>query len=463
VKKNILFYIPPWIEQDRPDLNNCWVPFILNLCNRLKTHHISILLGEYQLSYLKDKNKNQIDATYLVITNNDIASRIDDYKIVHRFYQNKVCKKDYNKLLGLYKSKLSDSPTPDFVISPTTPLNLLKDLLAGSRFITFESACPTHPFPKFWYLDPFGDKPCSYLLAHEQEIKEKNITNEEIEFCKRLRLEYHKSIPEVTGLEETIQRTKQFKFNVLLPLQVSNIYSFDLSSKFESQFHYLKYVLDNTDERIGIIVTEHPFFPQITRSWVNFLSKTYPNFIFSKNTQTIVGSTQALIKHADAVINVSSTVAFLALIWNKPLISLGDNYFRVFSDTTSISTLYKYLEKPKTLDTNKLLYKLIYRYWVSEKTLFESDYLLNLTNKIGDKKTLKYDFYDDLTDPVETESTIIQELRANQHTPAIKLNLRKLKGLPHLPLIVKTLIDKPKSSFPSLKYFRNICRRRTKL
>ncbi len=73
---------------------------------------------------------------------------------------------------------------------------------------------------------------------------------------------------------------KKYRKLVLLSLQVSGHTSFDALCVYESQNHYLTDVLEKMSEDVGVVVTEHPKFPVITKSIYSDYICRYPNFIY---------------------------------------------------------------------------------------------------------------------------------------------------------------------------------------
>ena len=102
-------------------------------------------------------------------------------------------------------------------------------------------------------------------------------------------------------------------------------YPIDCFCSFESQFEFLQYVLSKVPEDIGVIVTSHPFYPQLTEGWVKYFSNKYPNFIFDIIFQKYWSASQFLLNDVDAVITVSSSVGLQALLWEKPLVVIGSS------------------------------------------------------------------------------------------------------------------------------------------
>lgn len=462
MKQTILFYIPPWIEQDRPELNRHWVAFTLRMSNILKDYHVEVLLGEYQYREITKKKLENTHARFHSIDNKEISNITDDYKMVHRLYEDAVDPTVQAKLIGLIRSKLRSIHKPDYVFFYMNPVGLLKNLYSDATFIACESGGLSSPFPKFWYLDLSGDLPCSYLLENANHIRTGRATSDQRAFCQSVRKTYHKVLPKGRDIMNIKRKARAFEFNVLLPLQVSNIYSLDLTCRFKSQFHYLKFVLDNIDERIGVVVSEHPYFPQFSKSWVKYFETLYPNFIYSNNTQLFHSSSQILIEHVDAVLNVSSTVAFLSFLWEKPLISLGENYFTTLSDKQGLEGLFEYLQSPDTIDKDFVLYSLLNRYWVSDTALFESDYLARLLEKSTDRTSCQFGFYDELCDPDTNLELILKTLHENAEARPKTFDSEKLKRFPRIPIIVGHFTDNRTSIRTVAQKIKQICTKATK-
>ena len=444
--KKLLIYIPPFIEQDRPNLNNHWVILTSQLLSELlKVYEITVVMGEGQKYFLADKYPDFSKIRLCVIKDRDLGTDVNAYNQIYALYQNSLSDNETIILQTAMQNAVGMDYCPDFVLFYMNPISFLKELYPSAKYVGCEAGgLFQSPFPRSWYFDVLGDKSCSYLLNYADNIRSLTASKEQNDFVEEIRKEYFSKIN--LQIDNAFDLYKdvltQFKHNVLLPLQVSNIYSFDLTCQFKSQFHYLKYVLDNISPGIGVVVTEHPYFPQMNKQWIEYFTCRYKNFIYIPITQEYFKCSEALLRYCDAVINVSSTVGFLALWWKKALVSLGNNYFSVFSDYSGLSGLPEFLAHPCLLDKNAILYHLINHYWVLDDVLNRNAYLPKLLARL-ENGTVDFEFYSGLTNAEENKKYILEAIRKTV-VQSTKIPEECFGNWPLMPLIVNTLYNHAK-------------------
>lgn len=446
--KKILIYIPPFIEQDRPNLNNHWVELTSKLLPQLKEkYNITVLMGETQYKFLEKKYFQAYeDVRTVFIKDEDLGVETRAYNRIYSLYSKTALKQETEFLKNIITRKLGNSYIPNFVLFYMSPISYIKELYPTAKFIGCEAGgLFQSPFPRSWYFDIFGDIPCSYLLDYHSEIRSLQANEKQHIFINDIRQMYFSKLHQEKVFNDNEELFRKFKYNVLLPLQVSNIYSFDLTCDFKSQFHYLKYVLDNISPDIGVLVTEHPYFPQINKQWLEYFTEKYKNFLYIPAEQEYFRCSESLIKYCDAVLNVSSTVAFLSLWWQKPLISLGHNYFSVFSDYNKLEGLYEFLDKPNLLDKDAILYHFINEYWVLDTVLENDTYLARLIEKMEVVKP-DFNFYKGLSDSRKNKQEIMDFIKNVPEKATCKIPHEYFGNFPFMPLVVDNLYLKNRSA-----------------
>jgi len=192
---------------------------------------------------------------------------------------------------------------------------------------------------------------------------------------------------------------KKYKKLVLLPLQLSGRPAFDCVCDFESQIHYLSSVMEKVPPSIGVVVTEHPNYPQITTELYQDMTKRYPNFIYKSSFLKVENSSFFLTPLVDAVITVSSSVIWHAMLEGKLACVLGDSDSAPMADCHSMEELIPLLEskKPNATRFYAILYNLLTRYWIPEtqmkdptfvKPYIESIYSNGKTTILSDEELL---------------------------------------------------------------------------
>ena len=95
----------------------------------------------------------------------------------------------------------------------------------------------------------------------------------------------------------------QYRGLVLLPLQLSNHYSFDEHAKYRTQFEFLLDVLSQTPRDVGVIVTETLEWGEVLKTTgsdenLDYLRKDFPNLIFHDDFRSYCAPSQFFVFHA---------------------------------------------------------------------------------------------------------------------------------------------------------------------
>jgi hypothetical protein len=170
----------------------------------------------------------------------------------------------------------------------------------------------------------------------------------------------------------------------LLPLQVSNEFSFDGLVNYRTQFEYLYDVLAAAPKDIAVIVTEHPSGEPILRrsgpsSNIDLLRRTFPNMIFLDEFRRYQSSSQFLVPRVDGVWSVSSSVGYQALLFDRLLGSPPSTELSNVADATTFADFFGRLGRRKSTNVDPFLAWLLERYLVPETLLTDGrwfhDYL----------------------------------------------------------------------------------------
>lgn len=120
------------------------------------------------------------------------------------------------------------------------------------------------------------------------------------------------------------------------------------------QHKVVKDIANKLPENLTLIVKEHPVMVGSTPlTWLRTINKTEKVKLVPPSTNS-----HDIIKNAKAVIIISSSVGWETLIWNKPLIILGNTFYSGLNTITkaNISNLYKKIKESqnKTIDFNEV-------------------------------------------------------------------------------------------------------------
>jgi hypothetical protein len=135
----------------------------------------------------------------------------------------------------------------------------------------------------------------------------------------------------------------QFTRLCLLPLQVSNYYSFDQQAGYRTQFEFLIDVLSMAPEHVGIVATEYNEWGSVLKTDgpgenVNYLRQTFPNLIFHSNFRRWCSPSQFFVPCVDGVWSVSSNVGLQASLFDRLLGSPPTSHLAAIADATSLTT-----------------------------------------------------------------------------------------------------------------------------
>ena len=139
---------------------------------------------------------------------------------------------------------------------------------------------------------------------------------------------------------------KRFDRLCLLPLQVSNEFSFDGLVNYRTQFEYLYDVLAAAPKDVAVIVTEHPNGdPVLRRSGscanIDMLRRTFPNIVFLDEFRQCQSPSQLLVPRVDGVWTVSSSVGYQALLFSRLLGSPSSTELSHVADATTLEDFFR--------------------------------------------------------------------------------------------------------------------------
>jgi len=134
---------------------------------------------------------------------------------------------------------------------------------------------------------------------------------------------------------ETLNPNCKFSKLALLPLQVSNHYSFRTDAGFQSQSGLLSTVMEMTPKTTGVVVTQYSSRlvadTILDEDKASALKEQWPNLVFHSSFDKIPSSSQHLLPFMDEVFSCSSSLAMQAQIWCRPVTILGETHYQPFS------------------------------------------------------------------------------------------------------------------------------------
>ncbi|ALV91150.1 MULTISPECIES: HAD-IA family hydrolase [Pantoea] len=390
----ILFYINPFFVRGNPAFYDGAIKKkIAKQAAKLYANNcdIYILTNEYSQKLAEEQVPF---ATIIPIKQCDISnSNLKNVNVEKNLYEN--CFETELELKKLLRDKIPLDL--DCIISWETPIDFLKHDYPNTLLV--------HQMPGFLSRVPFPE-----LLTFDSEgLFNKGKINSDIsnykanpksaELLGYIRNDLLSFIEEHNPFERCeLDPESEFEKLILLPLQITDQYSFLSETNYKNQLDLMIDVLSNTPTNIGVIVTQYKTGSTaeevINEENYQDYKNIYPNLIWSESFSLIDNSSQYLISSVDAVVTVSSSIGIQALLWNKPLISICNNYLNSHSDYKSLTNYAKGIENKKEVETDLFLKWLLSSHQPLVSLLFESsDFLIKLLEKIKTKNN-NYSFYD---------------------------------------------------------------------
>ncbi|MDR3517875.1 MAG: hypothetical protein P4M00_18900 [Azospirillaceae bacterium] len=381
---NILFYIEPWIEKNKPEWKNIWIDNVIfplyQTIRGFSKNRCFFLIGDAQSGAVNRITSHE-NTQCSIISQRELRDIFPDYLTATlSWYRGDATFEEMEKMKGIIRQKV-DGFIPDIIITFMASVPFLSELFPDALVLTMEvSGFSRAPYPSSWFLDPCGSFKHSFLVKYAAALTNREISEDGRKFLHFFRKKFLDRLliaKNPFSRSELIQ-DKPFRYLLLLPLQVSDYVAFEGNTSFASQWDMLCHVLDNIRPDIGVVVTEHSDWSSILTPEVNtYLRKTYPNYIYLEKFGDYQYSSQFLMQHVDAVATVSSTLGFQGLLWEKPICALGDSHINVIADIKNIHDLGDCLDSKSYQSKDNILYYLLsHFFFIGDKQhLYDSTWL----------------------------------------------------------------------------------------
>lgn len=213
---------------------------------------------------------------------------------------------------------------PDIIIGFRGDANCLAKLWPKALRLHVERGpYSCRPFPKSVFFDHLGMHGQSVIGQAGGRLLANSATADGRALVTAFRSEMAASLKANDPFRDQDFRS-QFGRLCLLPLQVSQQFSFDGQVAYRSQFEFLHDVLCAAPPDVGVVVTEHPHAaPVLKRAGpyanMEYLRDKFPNLIFLDEFRLSSTSSQFLVPKVDGVWSVSSSVGYQALLFGRSL------------------------------------------------------------------------------------------------------------------------------------------------
>jgi FMN phosphatase YigB (HAD superfamily) len=313
----------------------------------LKQNQIDIkyLVGSHTLESIRRGSKATkigSDNSFIINYQRDIDIFGFGDTFIQKSYNDSFTSEERAFIFGYLKS-LFQGWEPDLIVCwefPTTifralfPKALVVDLMPGLFM--------RPPFPRTISFDPVGLYKDSAFK--DASLSNRKATGSEIEVYHQIRNQYELFYNEVQAKNLILSKLKEperFKKFTLVPLQISQYFGFYENCKYSNQFEFLLDVLKNTPEDTGVIATQYVSgFVQekaINDKNIDYLTATFPNFLYSKEFEMVDNISQYIVPWADTTVSISSTIGLQAKFFNRELISPSRSHLSYLADKTDFN------------------------------------------------------------------------------------------------------------------------------
>lgn len=299
------------------------------------------------------------------------------YEKIHfkEFYQ-----EEKKRLKEIFKNKFGDW-SPDIIIIQgfySTEL-IWKDIFPNALCLSQENAIfSREPFMRTLCYEPFNTVLNSFLNKYGNDIKNFVITSKENRTVEKFKKSLIKVVDKYSPIKKELKYyRRKFKKIILLPLIWTGSEVIMKEILYKNSLDFIEIILSKLSKKIGLCVTLHPSLSAISKEDIKYLKDTYSNFIYIEKASNIdFCNSLYYFKYVDAILNFPSKTGYMALFWDKPVLSLAKTYNDWFKDGQGIEELKKVLNQPKK-NKNNILYWYLTHYILFEKDFYKKDFLYN--------------------------------------------------------------------------------------
>ena len=306
------------------------------------------------------------------------------------------------------------------------------------------------PFARAVVYDPFNTTPYNFLTRFENEIKNFKISKWQNLQVNKFKYDLKYLIKKYSKIKQemTYYKTK-FKKTLLLPLagDLSSLLFRDCICNTDKEL--VDYVMQRIPKDIGVFVTQGDTIYNLTENDIEYFSNKYSNFIFlSKTNETGFASNSLYYyQYIDAVFNtLSKTALTAALIYDRPIISLTNNYNNLIVDIKDINSIND-RTKFKRKNRNNILYWYLTHYIIYEQSLIKDTMEKALEKMLNsyreNKNNITFEFFPQIYTLKEAHGYIISHVI--QHYEYITIKARLINILNQIKNKLNLILEKIKN------------------
>ena len=271
---------------------------------------------------------------------------------------------------------------PDVVISWESPTFVFRSLFPDALILDIMPGMFMRPpFPRMLSFDPVGlYKNCWYAHCNLPRMTApSNHLENHIAIRKLYEQHYNQlHIPEALN---RVAPNVDFEKSTLVPLQISDYFSWKENTDYTSQFELIEDIQANAPPQKNVVYTQYTgsFISEhvINSRNIDYLRNQYQNFVYAEQFEKIDNITQYMIPCVDSVVSIASTLGLQAKFFGKRLISPSRSNLSYIADGTKVEDLKK--ESNASLDGFMANY-LGRTNFLMERIINEYGYLVNIIN-----------------------------------------------------------------------------------
>ena len=329
---------------------------------------------------------------------------------------------------GAFVREVLGDFTPDVMLT-LLPAPQLSAAFPDALLLHTETAAYSRaPFPLCIFFDPEGYWDRSLFARHAADHAAFAPEPAELELLAAFRRRFGAYFAQTTPFAE-LEADLRTRYSRLafLPLQFGDEPGFDLNASFRNQGEYLLHVVEQLPEDTALVVVEHP-----TAHWVGdlideetraFLAQFYPQVHFV-DFRSASSAGQYLVHHVDYVISVSTSLALQALLFGRPVVSIGHSQMAAVAQVNEIENVPRFgAVPPPEPDLDGVLAWLVSRYFVPVEITRDSAWLLAFFERSRERarggKALGPGFFEPVS-PVGQPSRVFDLLEGYRFRAALK-------------------------------------------
>ncbi len=237
---------------------------------------------------------------------------------------------------------------PDVVITFSMQADYLKQLWPDAVVLHVEAAAFSRPpFPFSLFFDHLGtyERAATALLAE----KDVSVSDGAIAFARSVRDGAGATLAAVDPFADMDLRAG-FARLVLLPLNVSNFFSFDDYAPYRTQLKFLFDVLLAAPPEVGVVVTERVEWGRVlhdsgSAANLDWLRSRFANLVFYDRFRDYASPSPYLLRHVDGIVAVILNVGLQGLLLDRRLGCNETSPLRKVAHETNLKAFFQGVEQ----------------------------------------------------------------------------------------------------------------------